>query len=137
MESSGEKLIIAPSRAVFVVQRQEAEIMAQGRGKEVHKEVGVDEVMQDVLHYTSNLVRMEEMPLKIVAANRLQSREAVLQKPTVSSVEVICLTTANLEGMCYKIVGNSLALDSQYTMHYTSRLEYKMIGAESMYAVGI
>ena len=43
---------MAPSCAIFVIQKQEVELMAQGKDKEVHKEVGVYEV---VLCYNNNL----------------------------------------------------------------------------------
>ena len=64
------------------------------------------------------------MALKFIAADGLQSQEVVLQKQMLGSVEVACLTAANLEGVCYKLIRNVMALDLQNMIHNTSRLEY-------------
>ena len=68
---------MTPICAVFVTQKQEAEIIAQGSSKEVQKEVGVVKIVEDVLCYTNNLKKAERILSRVVAANGLQSLEAV------------------------------------------------------------
>ena len=77
--------------------------------------MGVDEVE---VCYTSNLEKAEEMVKIIVIADEMQ--ETMRKKIIVCLVQMICLIAGNLATVCYKLIRSNLALDSQYTMHYTT-----------------